>query len=128
MAAELVVEELHTFFTAFDMVERTHWIQWCYKADKACSIKTPGDATFGYVAEDTSAYLAGPKHNHTSAQNLAAVDAAAIKELASQRITATRDPRVSVLQLQVYVLYGLVALLALGLVATWGLLYRIYRA
>lgn len=68
-------------FDPLQLIDDTTWIGWCYKKNVKCNGDVAGDQTYGYIAEDTSAYLAGPKHNHTNAQDIAAIDAAAIKEL-----------------------------------------------
>jgi hypothetical protein len=97
-------------FDPLELLYTTTWVQWCYKSEKQCNVKTPGDASFGYIAEDTSPYLSGPKHNRTSPQNLAAIDAAAIKELAAQ-IQFGSKRRMDSLQKQIYALDGAVVVL-----------------
>lgn len=71
-------------FDPLDAITKTAWVQYCYKQDAHCNPWTPGSQNVGYIGEDTTPYLSGPHHNSVAPATLAAVDGAAIQELARQ--------------------------------------------
>jgi hypothetical protein len=115
---------------ALGILASTDWVSYRYKPQYG----DPNDTKIGFVADDTSPVLSGPKQNHFDAGALATVDALAIMQT-NNRIDSleskyphgaqgvvvqgsTFDPRVSDLIHLVRVLYivcGVLALWCLGL-------------
>ena len=104
------IHPMNSEFRALDLISKTNWVGFRYKKDPKNQSRR-----YGFIADDTDAVMAGPKHDHFDVNTVAAVDAQAIKELKSEvdalkiQLNSSRTnnvPKMNILERMHYVFFG----------------------